>query len=214
MAKGYNSNYQGRRGGGLGFYIDTSDAERLLKELSEKLTKARADLIMQRAMSNTGRKVKSIIRKAAQKEYAVKLNWVSRQVGSPHKTGTVGCVIPVKGVRGILARGSKGEFAITGGQRLKGRHRYRAIQAKIVKGTKSTLPATIPHQGGNPPFVARGIVFTRKYRTSSHPIVRVPGIGVPQIPINRSQEEVQEEIVGYLEQEITRQYELYLRGLQ
>jgi hypothetical protein len=60
------------------------------------------------------------------------------------------------------------------------------------------------HQGGNPPFIIPSkaqnlpMVFTRKYKDKRKPIVRVAGVSVPQMPMNRAKDEVDKEITDLL----------------
>ena len=68
------------------------------------------------------------------------------------------------------------------------------------------MPDTMEHQGGQPPFMVGGVAFTRKYKGKSHPIVHVVGLGVPQMPINKSEEDVQKDIREVVEKRLVHHF--------
>jgi len=62
------------------------------------------------------------------------------------------------------------------------------------------------NQGGNAPFVGgggriNGLVVTRRTK-ERYPVVRVVGLGVPQMPLNRSEEKVQNAIRDLLDKRL------------
>lgn len=185
--------------------IDVSQVTDLLDQMQKSLSKGKFETAMQRAFSNTGRKVKSIIRQEVPKDYVAKPAWVSRAVGTPRKSGTLGCVIPVKGTRGTLG----GTFPARGG----GKRRAK-IQAQVVKGQMSTLPGHLPNQGGNPPFRNPGSKFGGAVMTRTtnkkYPVAGVVGRAVPQMVTDRSAPEIEKQTVAYLEKEMQRQFDLLI----
>lgn len=189
---GFNSNY----GGGT-IYVDVSHLMDTINMMKNAMSTASFHEMMRRTFNDAGKKVKTIIRKDVPQEYAVTAGWAGSAVGWPKMSG-LGVVVPIKGHRGSLG----GTFAASGGRGRPAKGRRAKIQAKIVKGQSSTLPATLPHQGGQPPFMVGGIVFTRKYANKSHPIVHVVGLGVPQMPINRSEAQVQKDISDVVEKRL------------
>ena len=110
------------------------------------------------------------------------------------------CVIPIRGHKGSIG-GFYGASGGAHGWRAARRGRYK-VNAKILRGKVSTLPAVMSHQGGNPPFrnlgsKLGGVTFTRKGK-ARFPIAKVVGIAVPQMPMNRAQAAVQENIQSFL----------------
>jgi hypothetical protein len=207
-------------------HVDISHLTRTIMELRAIHTQREFELLMWRAFSHTGAKVKTILKKEIPKEYHAKPSWIGQNIGPPRTEfggfggAQVSCSIPVEGERGVLGR--QVYAAGPRGRRPKGK-RYK-ITAQIVKGQKSVLPETLPNQGGNPPFISsarksgktryardnkgrftkgnisgnvKGIVFTRKTKNRL-PIVRVVARGVPQMPIARSQDAIQEQIAQHL----------------
>lgn len=183
--------------------IDISDAKETIDKLRLVHSPDEMKKLLYRAVSRTGRQVRTIIKTEVPKDYEVKPTWVASHVKNPkisYGGGGLGvkCVIPIDGHRGSVG----GRFGASGGSHgwnaaKKGGKRYK-IKAKIVKGTTSTMPETMKRQGGNPPFrnlgsSLGGVTFTRVGK-GRFPIARVVGIGVPQMPMNRSQDDVQKQI--------------------
>ena len=149
--------------------------------------------------------MKTILKQDIPQDYEVKPAWVGSHVKSP-RTQMVGgrlgvsCCIPIDGTRASIG----GRYSATGGAHgwnAVHRKRYK-INAKMLKGKTSTLPEEMSHQGGNPPFrnlgsKLGGATFTRVSKERL-PIVRVVGLSVPQMPLNRSRDEVQEDIMDTL----------------
>lgn len=185
--------------------IDVSDAKQKIEQLRFYHTEAEMKKILRRAADRTGRQVRTIMKSEIPKDYAVTPAWVASHVGNPRTTiggGGLGvsCVIPIDGSRGSIG----GRFGASGGAHgwntARGK-RYK-VNAKILKGKSSTLPSEMSNQGGNPPFrnlgsKLGGVTFTRVTK-KRFPIARVVGIGVPQMPMNRSKDDVQEKILETL----------------
>lgn len=190
---------------GRELYIDMSHLAETIDIMKRAMSTTAFEEMMRRTFNDAGRKVKTIVKKEAQKQYEVKQEWVGSKVGwpKPQGAGHIGVVIPIKGARGSIG----GTFALKNspGRPAKGKKR-RKINAKIVKGQTTTLPQTMAHQGGQPPFVANGVVFTRKYKGQPKPIVHVVGLGVPQMPLNRSEEGVQKEIQAVIENRLNHHF--------
>ena len=195
-AGGFNANY-----GGSTIYVDISDLMETIEHMKGALSDHAFHEMMRRTFNDAGRKVKTIMRQEVPKDYEVGANWVGSMVQWPKSRG-LGVVVPIKGKRGSIGgrfHATGGSFARKGyttksGKVVKAARVNKKIRAKIVKGQASAMPDTMDHQGGQPPFMINGVAFTRKLPNRAYPIVRVVGLGVPQMPINRSREEVQEEI--------------------
>lgn len=185
--------------------IDVSQARETIDALRAVHSEHEMNQLLYRAFNRTGGRVKTILRQQLPQDYEVTPGWVGSQVGSPNTTIGIGgfgvsCSIPINGKRGSIG----GRYSATGGAHgwnaLK-RKRYK-ISAKIINGKGSTLPTEMKNQGGNPPFRNLGsklgkATFTRVGKERL-PIARVVGIGVPQMPLNRSKEDVQEDIMDTL----------------
>ena len=68
----------------------------------------------------------------------------------------------------------------------------------VKKGTRKPLPMRLQNQGGNPPFLtttkAGQMVMTRRTKMR-YPIVRVGGLSLPQMPMNRAETEIQRKLL-------------------
>lgn len=190
---GYNSNY-----GGAYLYLDLSEVEQTFNDLKAGLSEDQAKRLLRRTLTEGARKVKTILKTEIPQEYEMPPSVIDPAVKRwKQASDGIGAVIPIKDHRHSIG----GRYAVTTGHRGRPKKgvKYK-LKAKIVKGTVSTLPDTLPHQGGNPPFRPKHskMVFTRKYKNKALPIMRVVGLGVPQMPVNRSLEAVQDEIRSYI----------------
>lgn len=193
--------------------IDASEVTEQLDRMRSVMEPEQFNRAMYGVMKRTAGHVKTILNQDVPKKYYAKRKDVSAAVQSPKVTTStmgVGCVIPLSGRR--LTVGS--DFSATGGRRgwggkraskgkLKSVKAYK-ITAKIVKDSVSTLPDTMDGYGGFPPFrntASSKVVFTRK--TSKRlPVQPVVSVSVPQMPMNRSQDEIQADIKKYLKERI------------
>ena len=223
-------------------HVDLKPLQSTIEGLRAVHTKKEFELLMLRAFRRTGQRVKTILKTEIPKDYHAKPMWIGQSVGRP-ETGfggiggaAVHCTIPIDGPRGVHGR----QFHAAGppGRRAKGK-RYK-ISVNVVKGKQSVLPETMKNQGGNPPFIAKarasgatkivrgekgrfakgnisgntkGIVFTR--RTGERlPSVRVVGQSVPQMPMNKSKEDVQEEILEHLKGRIEHEHRYMIGAIK
>jgi len=194
------------------FYVDISDLQETIDHMKSCLTPDRAREMMRRTFNDTGRKVKTILGQEVPKKYEAPANWVKSQVDYPRPGGggEVSVVVPVKGTRGVIGK----RFPIARGRGRPPKRRKGVpvvIRAKIVKGQISTLPSKMKHQGGQPPFIAKGVVRTRKYPNRKKPIVTVVGLGVPQMPINRARADVERELKEHLEKRLVHHFGVMMR---
>lgn len=180
-------------------YIDTSELDGTINTMRAAMTPEAFEKLMYRTLKEVGNRAKTPIARAVQEQYEVTQQWVKSAMGSPRLSvgGGVQCVIPINGHRGSIG----GRFHASGGRRRKGSGTKLPIRAHIVKGQTSIMPDTMAHQGGNPPFMVNGVAFTRKTEARG-PIVRVVGLGVPQMPINRSKPKVEKEILNLAEKRL------------
>lgn len=190
--------------------IDISDAKEKIESLRAVHTEKEMNALLRRAVTRTANHVKTIVGKEASKHYEVTQKKVKSYIGSPEISSGVGaigvnCCIPIKGERMTIGGTFKASGGAPGWSVRKGK-RYK-INAKIVKGQGSTMPATMSHQGGHPPFIntsapkLNGVAFTRtgkKTKNGKDAIARVVGIGVPQMPMNRAEDDVQKDVMDML----------------
>lgn len=183
-------------------YIDVSELDGTIDKMRAVLDPAAFERMMYRTLKEVGNRAKVPIARAVQDEYEVKQAWVKGAMGKPKMSvgDGVQCVIPIDGHRGSIG----GTYKASGGHLSKSGGKLK-LRAHIVKSQRSTLPEKMDHQGGQPPFMANGVAFTRKTK-ERFPIVRVVGLGVPQMPINRAEPEVQKQIVELLEKRLEHNY--------
>lgn len=204
--------------------VDISQLQGTIEQMRAIHTQKKFELLMMRAFRRTGQRVKTILKAEIPKDYEARPRWIGQTVGRPRTQFggfggmAVSCSVPIDGERGVLGR----RFHAAGppGRRAKGK-RYK-ITSQIVKGQKSVLPETMDNYGGQPPFIARsgksgfsgaGVVFTRKGE-SRLPIVRVVGRGVPQMPIARSEDKVQDEIMETLKGRIEHEHKWMIGAIK
>lgn len=171
------------------FEVDMSDVAAKIEFARAALRQKQFEALMHRTFAEVGRKSKSLIAKEVQKDYQVTQSWVRSQIKG-YRLGfggaaAVTCVIPISGHKGIVG----GRFKARG-------LRNGRISANIVKTGRSRLPSRMNNQGGNPPFMAKGLAFTRRTKARL-PIVCVAALAVPQMPMNRSDTKVQEALLDF-----------------
>lgn len=197
--------------------IDASDLTDDLDRLKSVMTQQQFDQAMYRIFQRTGGHVRQVLRKDLPKEYHVRAGEVSSAVHGARVTSGgglgVGCSIPVIGTRKSIG----GSFRASGGAHgWNSLHRKYRVKSRIIKAAQSTLPQNMSSYGGNPPFrnlgsTLGGVTFTRKSK-ERFPIVRVEGIAIPQMPMNRSEEDVQRDIKNYMEKRMEHEFQRMIAG--
>lgn len=185
-------------GGGAYLYVDTSELQSRIDFLKSVMTKSQFEKLMHRTFNEVAKKSKTLISKEVVKDYVVTQKWVKEAIGGYNLSlggGGVKCVIPLRGHKGTI------------GGRFRAHGLKSGISADIVRTGRSRLPKVMVNQGGNPPFINSksstlgGVAFTR--RTAARlPIVRVVGLGVPQMPMNRSSDNVSESLLEYAQKRL------------
>lgn len=204
-------------GQGVYLEIDASELNGEITRLNAVLRPERFNQVMYSIFRRTGNHVKMILRQDLPVDYHVKAAQINSAVKSPKVTsgvGGVGCIIPISDSRGSIG----GRYGASGGAHGWNslRRKYR-VKGKIVKSGASTLPSQMDSYGGMPPFrnlgsKLGGVTFTRAGKARL-PILKVVGIGIPQMPMNRSQDEVQKDILEYMKDRMDREFQwLILRG--
>lgn len=184
--------------------VDASQLQYDLNRLQSALTPEQMNRAMYRVFQRTGGHVRKILRSDLPHQYEIKAGEVGATVQGAHTSlsgglGGASCVIPVVGPRRRIGA----DFKASGGAHgwASRRRKYR-VKSKIVKGQQSVLPAQAGSYGGMPPFRNLGSrlmpqTFTRAGKKRL-PIMKVMGIAIPQMPLNRSEPEVQGDIKTYL----------------
>lgn len=203
--------------GGIYLDVDARDLKDKIDRLQLVMKPKQFENAMYGIFKRTGGHVKKILREDLPKQYEIKPKEVGDAVKSPRVTSGglgVGCSIPIVGPRRSIGPGG---FSASGGAHgwISLRRKYR-VKARIVKSGQSVLPAQADSYGGQPPFrnlsakKLNGLAFTR----AAHgrlPIEKMVGIAIPQMPMNRSEADVQNDIKDYLERQIEQRFNALIR---
>ena len=176
-------------GGGIYMYIDATDFFEKVNYCKGQMSEQNFQRIIKMMFNDIGRRLETPIAKEIQKHYVVTQEWVRSQMLSPIISPNE-IRVPLKGQKGSIG----GRFPARG--RKNGR-----VSANIVRGGVSVMPPKMTHQGGNPPFMAKEVCFTRK-GPARFPIVGVKGLAVPQMPLNRAADDVQDRILEMAEKRL------------
>lgn len=190
--------------------IDASDLQGEINRLRSVMTPEKFDNAMAGIFRRTGTHVKKILRQDLPQKYNIKPGEVGKTVRSAKMTHSglgVGCSIPVVGPRRHIGGGGKGFTAYghrRGWRSLTSGH--YDVTAVIYRGQRSKLPDTMSNYGGKPPFrnvpsKLNGITFSRG-GDPRLPIEAVMGIAIPQMPMNRSEPDVQKDIKDFMERQM------------
>ena len=213
--------------------IDATEATQMITYLKERMTPRQFTGAMYGVFNRTGKHVRAVVKKDIPHKYAVTATNVASTVGRPRvqfgSMTNIGCTVPIEGARldigsgtknGFKSRGSAPGFAAVG--------RPYKIKAKIYAGGSSTLPAHMPDKdGGHPPFqnstsgsmggkLPNNLVFTREASAGWPPnnlhVNKVVGIAIPQMPLNKAEPEVQEDIAVYVSKTLASRIQAYIKN--
>lgn len=199
MANGYN------------IYIDASDLQDKINRLESAMKPRQFEQAMYGIFNRTGKHVKQILKKDLPRQYHIKQRDIGNAVQSPKVSmgAGVGCTIPIRDHRGKVGGRYRASGGTHGWESLRSKKR---IKTQVVKAGRSTLPARMPGSyGGNAPFInldapaLNGVSFTRKTK-ARFPIMPVESISIPQMPMNRSEDDVQTDIKQYLEKQMEERF--------
>ncbi len=197
--------------------VDASDLTGEIERLRSVVTPKRFDQIMYSIFQRTGGHVRKILKSDLPRDYYAKPSEIGSAVKSARVTSGgglgVGCTIPIIGPKKSIGGGFSASGGAHGWNSL---HRKYRVKSRIVKAGTSTLPSQMGSYGGMPPFrnlgsKLGGLTFTRAGK-SRLPIMKVVGIGIPQMPMNRSQEEVQADIMAYMKNRIEHEIQRAIGG--
>ena len=191
--------------------IDDTDFQNMMHDLRSVMKPQQFENAMAGIFKRTGSKVKTILGNDLPKQYIIPRAEVRKSVGGAKTVSSglgVGCTIPIRAERRKMAhRASARTYGANGGAKgwdaLKYAGRPYKVKPKILRSGGSVLPVRMSSYGGQPPFVntaapsLNNIVFTRAGK-SRFPIEKVMGVAIPQMPLNRSEHDVQEDIADYL----------------
>lgn len=197
-------------GNGAYLEVDMSELQQTIDQLRGILTKARFEQLIRRTFNEVGNRSRTLISREIVRDYNVTNTWVRSQI-EHHRIEIGGfsgvtCTIPINGHKGTIG----GRYPAQGGRL------NIPVYSWIMRNGMSKLPAVMKNQGGNPPFIntasvkLNGVAFTRRTKARL-PIVRVVGLGVPQMPLNQSADEVQNSLLSYAWQRLEHNF-LYMFG--
>lgn len=231
--------------GAAAINIDVSQTSDLCSKFSKEFTEESAKRLFTYVMKDTGRHIRRYLGQEVKKDYRAKhgvSSWVHKETGAARITNSetvsalgvktsVGCVIPIRGVKGHMGVKSFGKFKATGGVpgwksvKYAGAKRYK-IKAQIVNSNITVLPTNLKEQGtnkvdNNAPFIntsTKGrtaklnyIAFVRLTKKRM-PIMPVMALGTPQMVRTRSADKIQRDTVDYVETRMEHYYFAAVNG--
>ena len=189
--------------------IDTTQVQKIVNQVAQSLSPEQLDRLMYRTLKEVGNKTRTETGKAVAAEYAVTKGWAMGRMDAPKLGGGAGgwsCVIPMKDRRGNVGK----TYRLMGWHK-GSKSKLGSVRAKIYRGAASTLPSKMRTYGGNPPFVAHGMAFTRKTK-SAYPITTIVDIAMPQMPLNKSKPMVEAAIMDTMVKRLTHNLEHMFGG--
>lgn len=195
--------------------VDSANFRQLMSRLETNMKPEQFERAMYGIFQKTGRHVAAILKKDLPQEYEVRPSDVGAAVKNPTVTmgfGGAGCIIPIVGVRGKIGSQYKAAGGAHGWNNVKYGRRYK-VKARIIKGAQSTLPPK--WHSGYPPFrnlgsKLGGLTYARS-STARGPILKLTGIAIPQMPLNRSEADVQQDIREFLEKKMAERFNALMR---
>ena len=192
--------------------VDATDLNEKITRLQETMKPEKFYRAMYGIFKQTGGHVRKILKQDLPQQYNISSGEVGKAVENAKVTmgtgGGTGCVIPVVAARRNIGGGGKRGFTAYGHRRgwAAVRSGHYNITAQVYRSGRSTLPAHMSDYGGQPPFrnipsKLGGLTFTREGKERL-PIRPVMGISIPDMPLNRSEPDVQKDIKEYLENRI------------
>ena len=204
--------------------IDTTEVQNLIRSFSNQLSEKQMETVMRRVITRVGGTARKAIWDGIKTKYDVPQKFVYAAIPKTPKYGgsgaNVSATFNLKGTRGVngpvykiegMNRQKKLSINKIAELKMGGK-----LRVKILKARFSTLPSKMDHQGGNPPFYVGkyGIIFTRKRKSQAYPIVRTVGLGVPQLPFNQSQEDIQKRLDDTLMKRTIHELGVMLRSIK
>lgn len=222
--------------------IDMTKLYERLEIMQKIVGKENSQKLLYRTMNRTAGHVRAKLSPILQKDYYTTPTTIRQSIGKARTDGMSYCVIPIENTRNIIGGkdfpidgaitkvlntdNTRRKKAIAKGKKPRPSKLISQINVKILKKDMSTLPSIMPgagrsSYGDQPPFLmpvknkagrtGKYIVMTRKGKAKL-PIIRVVGIGVPQMPLNQSREEVMEDIANFAMDRLETEYWAMLKG--
>ena len=196
---------------GVYIEIDASEAVQLLNRIQLLVKPEQFRRIVYNVYKRTGRHVITVMKKDVSHDYAVKQKEIAKAVGKPKLSmysGEIGCTIPIKGNRGAIGGMFSASGSAKGWQSV--RKKYR-VKTHVIRGARKPLPKQMSDIGGLPPFRnstapdLHNVTFTRVTKDRL-PIRKIVGIAIPQMPMNRSRDAVQDDIIKFMMKRIEQEW--------
>lgn len=197
---------------GIEITVDDSDVKAKLDFMKRNLKPERFERAMYRIYSRTGKHVRQIVKTDVPKQYVIGAQKVGKAVQDAKVSG-MSCIIPIRDKRGNIGS----QYGAAGGAHgWASLHRKYKVKARIVKGGQSILPSDMRSYGGQPPFrnlgsKLGGLTFTRAGKARV-PIMKVSGIAIPQMPMNRSRADVENDIMNWMKKQVEREFLNVING--
>ncbi|MBE5791640.1 MAG: hypothetical protein E7322_05715 [Clostridiales bacterium] len=197
--------------------VDASEAVTLINDIRGLYSESEFKRLLRAAVSRTASHTRTQLGKIIPKEYHVSAKDVKKSVGSPTLNtagNTVSCCIPLSGRRGSIGGTYKATGGKPGWKGIVPGKRY-TVTAKIVKAKRSKLPSSMDNYAGEAPFrnlsaaKLNKVAFTREGNDRDAPISKIVGIAIPQMPLNRSEDEIRKSIADKLYERV--EHEHYVR---
>ena len=195
--------------------VDSANFRQLMSRLEANMNPVQFERAMYGIFQRTGRHVAAILKQDLPRQYEARPSDIGNSVKAAQVSmgfGGVGCIIPITGVRGKIGSQYRASGGAHGWNNVKYGRKYK-VKARIIKGAQSTLPAK--WHAGYPPFRNLGsslgnLTFARSSKARG-PILKITGIAIPQMPLNRSEADVQQDIREYLEQQMAARFNALMR---
>lgn len=196
---------------GVYIEIDASEAVQLLNRIQLLVKPEQFRRIVYNVYKCTGKHVLTVLKKDVSHYYAVKKKEIAKAVGKPKLSmysGEIGCTIPITGRRGAIGGMFSASGSAEGWQSV--RRKYR-VRTRVIRGARKSLPKQMSNIGGFPPFRnstapdLHNVTFTRVTKDQL-PIRKIVGIAIPQMPMNRSRDAVQDDIIKFMMQRIEQEW--------
>lgn len=196
---------------GVYIEIDASEAVQLLNRIQLLVKPEQFRRIVYNVYKRTGRYVLTVMKNDVSHDYAVKKKEIEKAVGKPKLSmysGEIGCTIPITGRRGAIGGMFSASGSAKGWQSV--RKKYR-VKTHVIRGARKPLPKQMNDIGGFPPFRnstapdLHNVTFTRVTKDQL-PIRKIVGIAIPQMPMNRSREAVQDDIIKFMMKRIEQEW--------
>lgn len=201
--------------------IDISSLSGKLESMKAALSKENYAKAVYRALKRAGQHSKTLVAREIRQDYHIAYGKVLKTIRNPIirvRGYDVSCILPIIKNREPIGGGG---FAYTtrGG-----------VAAKIVKTGKSMLPT----KGGRPHFAvkSKGRVYVRMagsektyhklkrskktgkvYALRRQPIAPAVGIGIPQMPLTRSKDRIQDQVLIKMAERLEHEHSVIMKGI-